>query len=348
MRKVLTRILGLAVVLGTIWFGVTHGNFLAPVGTAFAVGDLLIDWNVPAGDPIFVVNDFAPGEMESRNVEVTNSGTIPREVGVRGVQTGGLGALEGVLEITISEGVTDLYGGTSSTGTRTLSQFFTDSTNPNGITLLTVDPSETVVLTFKVKFAESAGNEFQNANVVFDITLGITGEVAGIPAECAQIDFAGDPIFGTDSGDLLRGTAGNDLIFGLEGGDAIYGNGGDDCIVGGPGPDYINGRSGNDVLLGNEGPDALLGEGGNDAMFGGTENDSLEGGSGNDTGRGGEGSDSFRGGDGTDVGFGAAGNDGLRGGGGNDQLFGVAGQDAAQGDSGVDTCEAEAKTACEL
>lgn len=310
MKKTLAQILAL-VVVGTIWFGISRGGLLTPE-TAYAIGDLIIDWGVPAGSPIFVVNNFAPGEEAARQVEVANGGPIARELGIRGVKTNELGALGNALEIKISEGGVDLYGGASPTGVKTLNQFFTDSANPNGISLLTINPSEILTLNFTVKFSEAAGNAFQNANIIFDITLGITGEVAGLPSECAGLTFSGAPIFGTAGGDSIRGTVGNDLIFGLEGGDAISGNGGDDCIVGGLGGDSLKGGQGADVLVGGEGGDSLDGGNGNDRAFG--EN----------------------------------GGDSLRGGNGNDELIGGAGGDAARGEAGTDRCEAESERTCEL
>src|SRR3989344_5497081 len=74
--------------------------------TAYAVGELTVDWGTPLdGDPIFVVNNMAPGQCEIRTVNVLNSAAVSREVGVRGVKTDEIGALGSVLKIEI-EGTT--------------------------------------------------------------------------------------------------------------------------------------------------------------------------------------------------------------------------------------------------
>ncbi|MEX0622168.1 MAG: hypothetical protein WD187_04255 [Candidatus Woykebacteria bacterium] len=313
--------------------------------TAYAVGDLSIDWGVPSGDPIFVISDFKPGDMESRPVLVTNGGAGIRPVGVRGEKTSEIGELATVLDFIISENGTDLYGGTSATGPKSLQDFFDETVGMNSIFLSDLGPSDSTAYTFKATFDEAAGNEFQENEVVFDIIIGISVEV---PEECGDIEFDGDPIFGTSSGDSINGTNGNDLIFGLEGGDSINGRGGDDCIVGGDEGDGLRGNSGNDVILGGAGGDSLRGNDGNDKLFGGSEGDSLRGGNGEDLLDGGTGSDSLRGGNDNDVLFGREGADSLRGGNGDDYLDGGPGQDGLRGGAGFDTCiDGESVKGCE-
>jgi len=327
------KLLRITILIIAIVMAVTvNGGFRFDLNkTAYAVGDLSVDWGVPDGDPIFVENNMAPGDVEDRDVDVTNSAASPRTVGVKGVRTSGIGDIESVLEIVISEGGTDLYGGT--TGTKTLADFFADSTDINGIALSSLSPSDSTTYNFEVTFLSSSGNEFQATSVVFDITIGIVVEV---PEECSEIDFDGEPIFGTSRAENLHGTPGNDLIFGFEGGDKIEGNSGDDCLVGGEGSDRINGNAGNDVLLGQGGSDSLKGNNGNDHLIGGDGSDSLDGGNGEDTLEGGEGSDSLSGGNENDALFGGGGSDSLKGDNGNDQLEGGAGSDSLKGGAGDD------------
>ncbi len=118
---------------------------------------------------------------------------------------------------------------------------------------------------------------------------------------------------GTNRGDTLRGTLGDDIICGFGGDDRLFGRGGNDCIAGGPGDDELFGRSGHDTLLGGSG---------NDELRGGTGNDLLLGRSGDDEMHGGPGDDELRGGLDDDRLNGSAGNDVCRGGSGNDQLRG--------------------------
>lgn len=310
--------------------------------TAQAIGDLTIDWGVPAGQPIFMVNNFMPGETVERSVTILNGASSGRPVGIVGVKTEELKDLANVLEITISQNGTDLYGG--SLGTKTLAQFFQESTIPNAIFLFNLNPGKSKKINFKVKFQEGAGNSYQKAKVVFDILIGLYYQV---PEECKDIKFSRPPIFGTQRNDILRGANGNDLIFGFEGNDRIEGSNGNDCLVGGAGNDRIFGSNGNDVILGNEGKDYLDGGNGNDLIKGGVGDDTIDGSNGNDIIFGEEGNDRIGAGNGNDYVEGNEGDDDLRGGNGSDILLGGPGNDVARGDLGVDRCEAERKYNCE-
>lgn len=369
LRKLLAIFVSITLIVGAVKaYEITHPS------TVFAVGDLAVNWGVPEGDPIFTVANMAPGDVEAHTVNVVNNASSPRPVGVRGVWVSETGNLSTVLDLVISDGVTDLY-------TNTLAQFFTDSAGPDGIPLTMLGPGAAANYTFMVTFNSSAGNEFQETSVVFDLKIGIAIDV---PDECNGINLLSTPIFGTQNGDVLTGTPGNDLIFGFEGGDVINGNNGDDCIVGGQGGDSIRGNNGSDVIFGNEGGDSLQGnngedlliggEGGdaiqggdkNDRIFGNEDSDSLDGGNGDDYIEGNDGHDSINGGNGHDtisagagidsVDAGAGndyvegneGDDYLRGRNGTDRLIGGPGNDVARGDAGIDTCEAEAKNTCEL
>lgn len=337
-------------------------NLIERHSTAQAVGDLTIDWGVPSG-PIFVVSNMLPGEEETRTITITNNASVVRPVGVRGIKTDETGNLSTVLEIVIQADGTDLYGGTSPAGPKTLDQFFSESAGPDAISLFDLNPGSSKIVTSRVYFKPEAGNEFQAKTVVFDLQIGIA---IAIPDECSHIIFSGPPIFGTAGNDNLRGTKGNDLIFGLEGNDKINGGNGNDCLVGGSGNDQINGSNKSDVIFGNEGDDHLDGSNDNDQIYGGEGNDTINAGNGNDFIDAGSGNDDVSGSNGNDQIFGRQGNDKLdgsngndyiegnegddqlRGRNGNDVLIGGPGNDSADGGSGTDTCEAETKTKCEL
>ncbi len=342
-RKIFTYILAVAVIIAVINI---YGNNHPPM--VRAVGDLTIDFGVPSGDPIFVLDNMLPADTESHSVDVTNNGSDPRDVKVKAVVLSETGNISTVLSIVISEGATDLFGGSSPTGPKHLSDFITESA-VDGIALSTINSGDSTTYIFKVTFDAEAGNEFQGKAVVFDLVIGIGGSDGEVPAECAHITFDGEPIYGTSTGDRLVGTPGNDLIFGLGGGDSINGNRGDDCIVGGDGSDSIRGNNGNDVLLGGNGSDSLKGNNGNDHLIGGEDSDSLKGGNGNDILDGGNGSDGLKGGNGNDTLLGGPGSDGLKGGNGDDFLDGGVGSDGLKGGPGVDTCiNGESVKTCEL
>lgn len=316
-------------------------NFRNPLSTAFALGDLTINWGVPSGNPIFVVNNMLPGDMETRSVDVTNNGSAVRDVAVRGVKTSETQQFADILMIEILEGVNTLYGPQS------LEQFFTDSADPTGIPLSSLNSSDSTTYTFKVTLPPEAGNQYQSAEVIFDLIIGIQID---IPQECQNIDFSGDPIFGTSGNDKIEGGPGNDLIFGLEGHDKIEGNLGDDCIVGGLGHDKLVGNNGKDVILGQDGDDSLRGNNGEDLLIGGEGKDQLKGENENDTLIGNDGDDSLEGGNGNDHMDGGVGKDSLDGGNGDDFLDGGPGAfDFGKGGPAIDTCiNLESKKTCEL
>lgn len=331
-------------VAAALVFNLASPNFLGN-STTEAVGDLEVIWGVPDGDPIFVVANMAPGDMETRSVDVDNNAPSPRSVGVRGVKTSETDALSTVLDIVISQGAADLYGGTSPTGPKTLDQFFTESAGPDGIALSTLGIGASTTYTFKVTFDTSAGNDFQATSVIFDLIIGISID---LPPECDLIDLLSTPIIGTPKAETLNGTEGNDLIIGLEGADRINGNGGNDCIFGNTGAETINGGEGNDVIFGQEHADTVNGNNGNDLLVGGPGADTLRGQNGQDHLIGNENADTLEGGNDNDLLEGNEAPDTLRGSNGDDELIGGAGIDTGNGGPNTDTCDAETETNCEL
>ncbi len=333
-------------------------NFFKP-NTAYAVGDLIVDWGIGVGDvgAIFTVNNMAPGDSEDRNVIVTNGAPTIRPVAIKGTNLVETDALSGVMDIEITDGVTTLY-------TNTLQQFFADSLDPDGIPLSNHNGGQTKTYSIIVTFQEGAGNEFQDQELSFNLVIGIGIDV---PAECESLLPPGKfPIFGTAGNDRILGTSGDDVIFAFEGKDRVFAHGGNDCIIGGLGNDELRGETGNDFIFGNEGNDLLVGAVGNDTIFGGNGadtirgenghdllngedgNDIMTGGNGNDEINGGNDNDTINGENGTDMIHGDAGNDSLTGGNGPDTLIGDAGTDSANGQAGPDTCDAETETNCEF
>ncbi len=335
-----------------------------PIETAYAIGGLSVNWGVPEGDPIFTISGAAPGQDEARSVLVTNGDVVSLPVAIKGKNLTSSGGLENVLDLKISKGGIDIYGGASPTGPKTLAQFMADSLNPDGISLSTIGAGLNQTYDITVTFLVSAGNEYQSTDVEFDLVIGI---LTDIPSECSFIDMTGKfPIFGTGASEKIKGTTGDDVIFGLGGNDKIYAKGGRDCVIGGAGDDQIHGETGNDVLFGNEDQDKIDAGTGDDIVIGGVGNDNVDGESGDDmvSGDGGDdkvdggsGRDILHGGDGADDMDGGSGNDDvygdnqadlLDGGAGNDLLVGGADSDKLNGQAGRDTCTGEIKKNCEL
>jgi Ca2+-binding RTX toxin-like protein len=341
-RKLITLFLSL-IVFAFLFYQAGGMSVFSKSLTAFAVGDLTVDWLVPSGNPIFNLTNMVPGQHESHNVIITNNATLAREVGVRAVKTAETGNISEKVKFKVTKNGAVIYGG-DGLQSRTLAQFITDSSGPTGIFMAVFQPGEAGVVNFDATFDGSAGDEYQGKNIVFDIEFGIS---SNLPSECNGISFS-KVIYGTQGNNSLVGTKGNDLIYGLEGSDRINGAGGDDCIVGGLGDDKLDGSVGNDVLLGQDGTDDLNGNSGNDKLYGGDGNDKLDGSTDSDTIYGGNGNDTLEGGTGNDSLSGEAGNDILKGGVGNDTLIGGDGSDSADGSTGINSCQAEIKKSCQL
>lgn len=323
IKKKYLLIISLIILIGVLIKTDFLRNLPSKISTAQAVGDLTVNWGVLQGQPVFLINNILPGNIENRKVIITNNASIGRPIAIKGIKTDETGSLKDILEIIISDNGNDLYGG--SLGTKSLTQFFTESQNPEGIFLFNLNPGASKEITLTVKFPSSAGNAYQKTKVIFDIEIGISFT---IPEECRNIKFD-RIIFGTQKDDVLIGGNSNDLILGFEGNDRINGTNGNDCLIGGLGNDRIDGSNGKDLIFGNEGNDYLNGSNGDDLITAGSGDDIIDGSNGNDRI------------------FGNEGNDRVEGSNGNDQILGGDGRDSANGGLGTDSCEAETKTKCE-
>lgn len=362
MKKSLFKLSIIFLLIASL-IGVVPGlNFFKEASTVRASGDLTVIWGVPEGNPIFVIANAAPGDIQERTVTVSNGAGVSRPVGIKALKTAGSGSLENVLNVVISEGLTDLYGGTSPTGPKTLAQFFSESSSLEFVPLSDLAPAATTNYKIKVTFDPNAGNAYQNTSVTFDLQIGVGFEV---PLACATLNLSPSPIFGTAGNDTIHGTSKSELIMTFEGNDKVFGGGGNDCIIGGAGNDELRGEGGDDVIFGEEGNDLLIGGSGKDKIFGGAGNDNIRGetgadtingesgddtitgGTGNDLINAGSGNDTVNGETGNDTVLGEEGNDILKGGSGADILTGGTGTDSANGESGSDTCSAETVIQCE-
>src|SRR3989344_5623851 len=284
MKKKILTIISLTLILALMIY--SNGLGLFDKKTAYAVGDLNVLWGVPDGDPIFVVSNMLPGDTEDRDVDVANGRTVSRDVGVRGVKTQEIASFAAILDFVISEGGSDLYGGTSPTGPKTLQEFFDESAGPNGIFLSNLGNGDTTTYNFKATFPPGSGDDFIVGGTGNDELRGETGN---------------DIIFGNEGDDKVYGAVGQDLLFGGSGNDLVKGENGEDIMFGNEGNDTMLGGNANDVMHGNEGNDQMNGENGTDEVFGDEDNDTLIGGNGPDTLLGNDGSDSANGQNGADT-----------------------------------------------
>ncbi|MGL3609185.1 calcium-binding protein [Rhizobium sp. G187] len=149
-------------------------------------------------------------------------------------------------------------------------------------------------------------------------------------------------IEGSEAGQILSGTLGNDRILSKGGADNVSAGDGDDLINAGSGDDVVDGGAGKDALIGGDGSDTLKAGDGDDLVLGGAGGDTINGDAGIDFLQGDAGDDTIDGGAGDDTVVGGSGNDSLSGGTGTDTLTGGAGNDRYtfnRGD-GVDTIDA--------
>lgn len=285
MKNKLIKIISLLTIFTVLIWQSGIISRLANPPTAYAVAGLLIDWGVTPGNPIFTIINMAPGDSQSRDVKVRNGSSDIMPIGIRGIKKSETNNLASALHITISANSTDLYGGTSPTGPKTIQQFLNEAPNPFFVNLTNLAPNQETTYTVKVDFDTNSGNTFQNSNLTLDLRIGPNFDV---PLACRSIQFNNEPIYGTEKNDVLKGTDGNDIIFGLKGNDIINAKKGNDCVVGGKGNEVIEGGAGNDVLSGEQGNDILTGNKGNDTLIAGQGNDLLVGSEGIDSCSGGK------------------------------------------------------------
>ncbi|MCE3288014.1 MAG: hypothetical protein K0R83_26, partial [Caulobacter sp.] len=146
------------------------------------------------------------------------------------------------------------------------------------------------------------GSGASNTSTTDSFTYTVNGgDTATVTITVNGVDSTGDILQGTAGEDLIDGGTGNDVLNGGDGDDELSGGGGGDTLNGQGDDDVLNGGDGADKLYGLTGADELNGGAGNDWMFGGDAVDTLSGGAGNDMLDGGFGADIMSGGEGNDV-----------------------------------------------
>lgn len=145
--------------------------------------------------------------------------------------------------------------------------------------------------------------------VTFSYVISDGALTVGQIAELDLVELREGRQFGTESDDILVGTAAADDIAALSGSDVVNSLAGDDSIDAGEGDDIISSGGGNDLIFAGAGNDMIDAGGGHDIVFGGAGNDIIFGGDGDDVVRGEAGNDVLSGGAGDDVVDGGDGDD---------------------------------------
>lgn len=195
MNRIVRSIILIIILSSFVFFTGTFKAFTMP-STVRAFGELTVDFHVPINTPFFSISNAKPGDIISKQVDITNTSPAVKMVSIKGVRTNGdtNPKLDDVLSIIIYDGLTPLYGQGSATGKKTLSQFFTESTN--GILLSPIDPQKQKTYTIAVSFDQSSDNSYQGKSVVFDIAFGTDTQTHVV---INQVFFNVDKNHGTDS-----------------------------------------------------------------------------------------------------------------------------------------------------
>lgn len=116
----------------------------------------------------------------------------------------------------------------------------------------------------------------ESGDIGFDVLTGFEGIIGS---------QGGDTLFGSDGDNRLRGDDGDDVIAGGAGNDELRGDDGDDLLDGGDGDDEIEGDDGDDIIIGGLGSDVAEGDDGDDYFIAltGDGDDFYEGDDGSDT-----------------------------------------------------------------
>ena len=143
-------------------------GFLIGVSNVLAQGDLSVIFNP---DPLFNETNFVPGDVSTATATVTNNSSETKKIGISGEVTGAsITSLANALDFKVSENGTVLYGDGSSTGAKTLEDFFEDS--PNGIYLSDLGPGQSATYTLTATFLPKSGNQYQATYTKFNFDIG--------------------------------------------------------------------------------------------------------------------------------------------------------------------------------
>ena len=139
--------------------------------------------------PLFQEANFLPGNSITRYASTTNNSGQTQRIVTEAINYPGFPDSDNVpaddlsraLMIVISKNGTDLYGGSSPTGPKSLYNFYQDSENYLEIYLSDIGNGETIQYDFTISFPYDEGNEWQEKTTYFDILIGSQGETNPTP-----------------------------------------------------------------------------------------------------------------------------------------------------------------------
>jgi len=110
-----------------------------------------------------------PGLVVSKTITVNNTSGDKKELSFQAINTSQTGAMAGVLYFNVQQNSTNLYGASNS---KTLQNFW----DAGEVKMLDVSGSSTTTLTINIAMNETAGNEYQGKQALFDLNIGFVGE----------------------------------------------------------------------------------------------------------------------------------------------------------------------------
>lgn len=125
-------------------------------------------------DPLFsnsLDGFWYPGKSITKTLNLKNSGSETREMAIKGSRTSTINILENVMQVSIVGGSTVIWSGS-------VADFY----DLEKIGMGTFAPGANLNYDFTVLMSPGAGNEYQNKETVFDLTLGFWGDAIITPA----------------------------------------------------------------------------------------------------------------------------------------------------------------------
>src|SRR3990167_1641399 len=121
-------------------------------------------------EPLFPSTvSWYPGLVVSKTITVNNTSGDNKKLSFQAINTNQTGAMATVLYFNVQQNSTNLYGASNS---KTLQNFW----DAGEVKMLDVSGSSTTTLTINIAMNETAGNEYQGKQALFDLNIGFVGE----------------------------------------------------------------------------------------------------------------------------------------------------------------------------
>jgi hypothetical protein len=173
MTKRLFSVLFLFAIVSMLMY--FYKNDLIPkVQTIRAFGDLKADFGIAPTAPLFHTVSIAAGESEAKSITVANEGPATKLVYIKAQQIAAQRenfTHTELLDIRIEDESNTLYGRGSSTGAKTVKDFFEDSSGKYGIALNAILSGKSKTYFIIVSYSEATGENVLKESLIFDLSI---------------------------------------------------------------------------------------------------------------------------------------------------------------------------------